>query len=307
MKITIIGAGNVGASAAKCIAIYQLASQIVMFDVIEGQPQGKALDMAQSLAAIGNDTVVTGTNDYADTANSDIVIITAGVPRKPGMTREDLLNINAKIVGEIAEKSVAVSPDAIFIAVTNPLDVMTQLVWKRTGLPRNKVVGMAGALDNARFRYFLAKRFGVTVSDVHSMVLGSHGDTMVPVLSATTISGAPILSMLEEPELNELVAKARDGGAEIVKLLKTGSAYYAPAEAVTMMVSAIVKDKHETIACSAMCDGEYSIKGCFVGVPVRLCRAGIEKIVEIPLHGSELKALLQSAAVVKENCAVLGI
>jgi malate dehydrogenase len=307
MKITIIGAGNVGASTAKCLAVYELASHIVMFDVVEGQPQGKALDMAQSLAAIGNDTVVTGTNDYADTADSDMVIITAGLPRKPGMTREDLLNINGKIVGEIAEKSVKASPNAIYIVVTNPLDVMTQLVWKRTGLPRSRVIGMAGALDNARFRYFLAKRFGVTVSDVHSMVLGSHGDTMVPVLSATTISGAPILSMLEESELAGLVARARDGGAEIVKLLKTGSAYYAPAEAIARMVSAIVKDKHETIACSALCEGEFSIKGTFVGVPVRLCRAGIEKIVEIPLHGSELKALLQSAAVVAEHCAILGL
>lgn len=307
MKISVIGAGNVGASTAKCLAVYELASQVVLFDVVDGQPQGKALDMAQSLAAIGNDTVVTGTCDYADTADSDIVIITAGVPRKPGMTREDLLNTNAKIVGEIAERSAAVSPDAIFIVVTNPLDVMTQLVWKRTGFPKERVVGMAGALDNARFRYFLAKRFGVTVSDVHSMVLGSHGDTMVPVLSATTISGAPILSMLEEEELAQLVARARDGGAEIVKLLKTGSAYYAPAEAIAHMVAAIVKDKHETIACSALCEGEYSIKGLFVGVPTRLHRGGIEKIVEIPLHGSELKALLQSAAVVKENCQVLGL
>ena len=307
MKITIIGAGNVGASTAKCLAIYELASQIVLFDVAEGLPQGKALDLSQSLAAIGNDTVVSGTNNYADTASSDIVIITAGVPRKPGMTREDLLNINAKIVGEIAEQSVKVSPNAIFLVVTNPLDVMTQLVWKRTGLPKSRVVGMAGALDNARFRYFLAERLGVAVSDVNSLILGSHGDTMVPVLSATTISGAPVRSMLKPEELSAIVERARDGGAEIVKLIKTGSAYYAPAEAIAKMVAAINKDKNETIACSALCEGEYGINGTFVGVPVRLARAGVMKIVEIPLDEGELAALRNSVKVINENCRLLGI
>lgn len=307
MKITIIGAGNVGASTAKCLAIYELASQIILFDVMEGLPQGKALDLSQSLAAIGNDTVISGTNNYTDTAASDIIIITAGVPRKPGMTREDLLNINAKIVGEISDHCMKVSPNAIYIVVTNPLDVMTQLVWKRTGLPKSRVVGMAGALDNARFRYFLAERLGVAVSDVNSMILGSHGDTMVPVLSSTTISGAPVRSMLKPDELSAIVERARDGGAEIVKLIKTGSAYYAPAEAIAKMVSAINKDKNETIACSALCEGEYGISGTFVGVPVRLARSGVAKIVEIPLEEAELEALRNSVKVIKENCQILGI
>lgn len=307
MKITIIGAGNVGASAAKCLAVYELASEIVLYDIVEGVPQGKALDMAQSLAAVGNDTKVVGTNGYAETANSDIVIITAGVPRKPGMSREDLLNINSKIVGDIALESLKVSPKAIFICVTNPLDVMTQLVWKKTGLPKNRVVGMAGALDNARFRYFLADRLGVAISDVSSTVLGSHGDTMVPILSATTISGVPVRQMITQWDLEKIVARAKDGGGEIVRLLKTGSAYYAPAEAVACMVMAIVKDKNQTIPCSALCEGEYGIKGTYIGVPCRLTRNGVEKIVELPLEADELAALQKSAEVVKENTTFLGI
>jgi malate dehydrogenase len=307
MKITIIGAGNVGASAAKCLAVYELASEIVLYDIVEGVPQGKALDMAQSLAAVGNDTKVIGSNNYAETANSDIVVITAGVPRKPGMTREDLLNINSKIVGDIAAESLKVSPNAIFICVTNPLDVMTQLVFKKTGLPKNRVVGMAGALDNARFRYFLAERLGVAVSDVSSTVLGSHGDTMVPILSATTISGVPVRQMVTQWDLEQIVARAKDGGGEIVRLLKTGSAYYAPAEAVANMVSAIVKNKNQTIPCSAYCDGEYGIKGTYIGVPCRLTRNGVEKIVELPLEPAELEALRKSAEVVKENNEYLGI
>lgn len=307
MKITIIGAGNVGASAAKCLAVYELASEIVLYDIVEGVPQGKALDMAQSLAAVGNDTKVTGTNGYAETANSDIVVITAGVPRKPGMSREDLLNINSKIVGDIALESLKVSPKAIFICVTNPLDVMTQLVWKKTGLPKNRVVGMAGALDNARFRYFLADRLGVAISDVSSTVLGSHGDTMVPILSATTISGVPVRQMITQWDLEKIVARAKDGGGEIVRLLKTGSAYYAPAEAVACMVMAIVKDKNQTIPCSALCEGEYGIKGTYIGVPCRLTRNGVEKIVELPLEADELAALQKSAEVVKENTTFLGI
>jgi malate dehydrogenase len=307
MKITIIGAGNVGASAAKCLAVYELASEIVLYDIVEGVPQGKALDMAQSLAAVGNDTKVTGTNGYAETANSDIVVITAGVPRKPGMSREDLLNINSKIVGDIAIESLKVSPNAIFICVTNPLDVMTQLVWKKTGLPKNRVVGMAGALDNARFRYFLADRLGVAISDVSSTVLGSHGDTMVPILSATTISGVPVRQMITQWDLEQIVARAKDGGGEIVRLLKTGSAYYAPAEAVACMVMAIVKDKNQTIPCSALCEGEYGIKGTYIGVPCRLTRNGVEKIVELPLEADELAALQKSAEVVKENTTFLGI
>ena len=307
MKITIIGAGNVGASAAKCLAVYELASEIVLYDIVEGVPQGKALDMAQSLAAVGNDTKVVGTNGYAETANSDIIVITAGVPRKPGMTREDLLNINSKIVGDIAVESLKVSPNAIFIVVTNPLDVMTQLVFKKTGLPKNRVVGMAGALDNARFRYFLADRLGVAISDVNSTVLGSHGDTMVPILSATTISGVPVRSMITQWDLDQIVARAKDGGGEIVRLLKAGSAYYAPAEGIASMVMAIVKDKNQTIPCSAYCDGEYGIKGTYIGVPCRLTRNGVEKIVELPLEEAELEALKKSAEVVKENNQYLGI
>ncbi len=307
MKITIIGAGNVGASAAKCLAVYELASEIVLYDIVEGVPQGKALDMAQSLAAVGNDTKVIGTNGYAETANSDIIVITAGVPRKPGMTREDLLNINSKIVGDIAVESLKVSPNALYIVVTNPLDVMTQLVFKKTGLPKNRVVGMAGALDNARFRYFLSERLGVAVSDVCSTVLGSHGDTMVPVLSATTISGVPVRSMVTQWDLDQIVARAKDGGGEIVRLLKAGSAYYAPAEGIASMVMAIVKDKNQTIPCSAYCDGEYGIKGTYIGVPCRLTRNGVEKIVELPLEPAELEALRKSADVVKENNQFLGI
>jgi len=280
MKITIIGAGNVGASTAKCLAVYELASEIVLYDIVEGIPQGKALDMAESLAAVGNDTKVIGTNGYAETANSDIVIITAGVPRKPGMTREDLLNINSKIVGDIAVESLKVSPNAIFICVTNPLDVMTQLVWKKTGLPKNRVVGMAGALDNARFRYFLAERLGVAVSDVSSTVLGSHGDTMVPILSATTISGVPVRQMVTQWDLEQIVARAKDGGGEIVKLLKTGSAYYARPKPSPAWSSPSSRTRTRPSPCSALCEGEYGIKGTYVGVPCRLTRRGVEKIVE---------------------------
>lgn len=307
MKISIFGAGNVGASAAKCLAVYQLASSIVLFDIIEGAPQGKALDMSQSLAAVGNDTKVTGTNRYEDTADSDIVVITAGVARKPGMTREDLLNINSKVIGGIAEESLKGSPNAIFITVTNPLDVMTQLAWKKTGLPKNRVIGMAGALDNARFRYFIAERLGVAVSDVNSTVLGSHGDTMVPVLSTTTVSGVPIRRMIDQIELNRIVERAKNGGGEIVNLLKTGSAYYAPAEAIASMVMAIVNDKNQTIPCSALCEGEYGIHGTYIGVPCRLTRKGVEKIVELPLDKEELEALRKSAEAVKENNVYLGI
>jgi malate dehydrogenase len=307
MKITIIGAGNVGANTAKCIAEQELASQVVLLDIVEGVPQGKALDMAQSLAIIGNDTHVIGTNNYSDTVDSDIVIITAGVARKPGMTRDDLFNINAKIVGDCAENCVQVSPNAIYIVVTNPLDAITHLVWKRTKLPKNRVFGMAGDLDNARFRYFLAKEAGVAVSDVSTLVLGSHGDSMVPIISATTISGMPVRAMIDPQRLESIVARVRDGGGEIVRLLKNGSAFYAPAEATARMVSAITKNKNLTVNCSALCEGEYGINGVFIGVPVRLIRSGISKIMEFPLEKVELDALRHSAAVANENLTALGL
>jgi malate dehydrogenase len=223
------------------------------------------------------------------------------------MTREDLLNINSKIVGDIAVESLKVSPNAIFVCVTNPLDVMTQLVWKKTGLPKNRVVGMAGILDTSRFRFFLAEKAGVAVSDVKSFVLGSHGDTMVPVLSATTISGLPVRQALKKEDLDAIVARAKDGGGEIVRYLKTGSAFYAPAESVTCMLEAIVKDKNATLPCTALCEGEYGIKGTFVGVPVRLNRQGVAGIVELPLEKEELDALRNSAVIVKENCDILKI
>jgi malate dehydrogenase len=307
MKITVVGAGNVGATTVKCLADYDIASEIVMIDIVEGIPQGKALDIAQSLALKNIDTIITGTNSYADTKNSDIVIITAGVPRKPNMTREDLLNINAKIAGTITEEAIKASPDAIFIVVTNPLDVMTQLVFKKSGLPKHRVIGMAGALDNARFKRFLARELNVAMEDISSLVLGSHGDTMVPAISATTIRNTPLTKLISQEKINEIAQRARDGGAEIVKLLKTGSAYYAPAESVAHIVNAIVKNKDIMIACSAYCEGEYGISGVFCGVPVKINRKGISGIVEIPLSEDELKGLRHSAEVVKENCQILNI
>lgn len=307
MKITVVGAGNVGATTVKCLADSDIASEIVMIDIVEGIPQGKALDIAQSLALKNIDTKVTGTNDYADTKNSDIVVITAGVPRKPHMTREDLLNINADIAGKITAEAIKVSPNAIFIVVTNPLDVMTQLVFKKSGLPKNRVIGMAGALDNARFKTFLAQELNVSMKDVSSLVLGSHGDTMVPVISASTAKNTPLEKLIPADRLAAIAQRAKDGGAEIIKHLKTGSAYYAPAESVAYMVKAIVKDKNEMIPCSAYCEGEYGISGVFCGVPVKLNKSGISEIVELTLSENELKELRRSADVVKENCAILSI
>jgi malate dehydrogenase len=307
MKITVVGAGNVGATTVKCLADHDIANEIVMIDIVEGVPQGKALDIAQSLALRNVDTKVIGTNDYADTKDSDIVVITAGVPRKPNMTREDLLNINAKIAENIASEAAKASPNAIFIVVTNPLDVMTQLVFKKSGLPKNRVIGMAGALDNARFKYFLAQELGASMADVSSLVLGSHGDTMVPVLSATMVRNTPLSKLVSPDKLAELAKRARDGGAEIVKLLKTGSAYYAPAESVAHIVRAIVLDKNELIACSAYCEGEYGINGVFCGVPAVINRKGIARIVQVPLDDEELRGLKHSADVVKENCKILNI
>lgn len=305
MKITVVGAGNVGATTVKCLADKDFANEIVMVDIVPGVPQGKALDISQGLALKGIDTCVVGTNNYEDTRDSDIVVVTAGLPRKPDMTREDLLNANAKILNDIAKQIAATSPEAILIVVTNPLDVMTNLAYQVTGFPKNRVIGMAGVLDCSRFKYFIAKELGVSMDDVYTSMLGNHGDTMVPLLSCTTVHGVPIRHLLAKEELDKLVTRARNGGGEIVNLLRTGSAYYAPAESITRMVEAIIKDKGEVLPCAAYCEGEFGISGTCCGVPVRLGRKGVLGIVEMPLSEDELAQLHNAAKVVKENTALM--
>jgi len=304
-KITVVGAGNVGATAAQRIAEKELARTVVMVDVAEGVPQGKGLDQWQSAPIEGFDSRVIGTNGYDETAGSDIVVITAGIARKPGMSRDDLLNTNAGIVKSVSEHVKKTSPDAIVIVVSNPLDVMCWVAKEATGFPRERVIGMAGVLDTARYRAFLATALDVSVRDIQAMVLGGHGDTMVPLISYTTVSGIPITQLMDKATLDAIVDRTRNGGAEIVKFLKTGSAYYAPSSGAVQMVEAIVNDQKRILPCSAWLQGEYGMKGHFLGVPVKLGRKGIEKIIEVTLTADERTALEKSAAAVLEPMSVV--
>ena len=305
-KVTIVGSGNVGATAAHWIASKELAD-VVLIDIIEGVPQGKGLDLLEAMPIEKRDSFVIGTQDYKDTANSDIVVITAGVPRKPGMSRDDLLNTNYGIMKAVVGEAVKYSPNWILIIVSNPLDAMAQAAYKLSGFPRERVIGMAGVLDSARFRAFIAKELNVSVENVTAFVLGGHGDTMVPLARYSTVAGIPITELIEPSVLEKLVQRTRDGGAEIVKYLKTGSAYYAPSAAVAEMVEAILKDKKKILPCAAYLQGEYGVDGLYVGVPVKLGEKGIEQIIEIKLTSDEKAALDKSAASVKELVGVIGV
>ena len=305
-KVSIIGAGNVGATAAHWIAAKELAD-VVLVDVVEGVPQGKALDLLEAMPIAKCDVSVAGSNDYAATAHSDIVIITAGIPRKPGMSRDDLLQTNFKIMSDVVSKVVAQSPESILIIVSNPLDAMAQAAYRQSGFNRERVIGMAGVLDSARFRTFIAEELNVSVENVTAFVLGGHGDTMVPLARYSTVAGIPITELIAPERLAELVQRTRDGGAEIVKYLKTGSAYYAPSAAAVEMTEAILKDKKKILPCAAYLEGEYGISGYYIGVPCKLGAAGLEQIVEIKLTAEEEAALQKSAAAVKELCAVIGV
>ena len=304
-KITVVGAGNVGATAAQRIAEKELARTVVMVDVAEGIPQGKGLDQWQSAPIEGFDSRVIGTNGYDETAGSDIVVITAGIARKPGMSRDDLLNTNAGIVKSVCEEVKKTSPNAILIIVSNPLDVMCWVAKEASGFPRERVIGMAGVLDTARYRAFLATALDVSVRDIQAMVLGGHGDTMVPLISYTTVSGIPITQLMDKATLDAIVDRTRNGGAEIVKHLKTGSAYYAPSSGAVQMVEAIVNDQKRILPCSAWLDGEYGMKGLFLGVPVKLGRKGLEKVLEVELTADERAALEKSAQAVREPMSVV--
>ena len=305
-KVSIVGAGNVGATAAHWIASKELAD-VVLIDIMEGIPQGKALDLLQAMPVEKRDCNVLGTNDYADTANSDIVIITAGIPRKPGMSRDDLLNTNFKIMQDVVGKVVKYSPNCIIIVVSNPLDAMAQAAYKLSGFSRNRVIGMAGVLDSARFRTFIAQELDVSVENVTAFVLGGHGDTMVPLSRYSTCAGIPITELIAPDKLKALEERTANGGAEIVKHLKTGSAFYAPSASAVEMVEAILKDKKKILPCAVYLQGEYGINGLYVGVPCKLGTNGLEKIIEIKLTADEQAALNKSAASVKELTAVIGV
>jgi malate dehydrogenase len=305
-KVSIVGAGNVGATAAHWIAAKELAD-VVLIDIAEGIPQGKALDLLEAMPIEKRDVSVIGANDYAATANSDIVVITAGIPRKPGMSRDDLLHTNYKIMSDVVAKVVAQSPESILIIVSNPLDAMAQAAFKQSGFNRERVIGMAGILDSARFRTFIAEELNVSVENVTAFVLGGHGDTMVPLPRYSTVAGIPITELIPAERLAVIVQRTRDGGAEIVKHLKTGSAYYAPSAAAVEMVEAILKDKKKILPCAVYLQGEYGIDGYYVGVPCKLGAAGLEQIIEIKLTAEEDAALKKSADAVKELCAVIGV
>jgi malate dehydrogenase len=298
-KVTVVGAGNVGATTAQRVAERDYAD-VVMVDIVDGLPQGKALDLNQAGPVVGYEPTITGTNTYDETSGSDIVVITSGLPRKPGMSRDDLLAANKEIVADVTREVSQRSPDAIIICVTNPLDAMCHVTLDVSGFPRQRVVGMAGILDSARFRTFLAWELGVSARDVTGFVLGGHGDTMVPVTSYTNVAGIPISQRINAQRLEEIVQRTRDGGAEVVKLLKAGSAYYAPAAAVAEMIDSIVLDQKRILPCAALCAGEYGIEGLFVGVPVKLGRDGVEEIVEIELSDDEKSDLDRSAGAVRE-------
>jgi malate dehydrogenase len=299
-KITVVGAGNVGATTAQRLAEKELARTVVLVDVIDGVPQGKGLDLWESAPIEGCDTRLVGTNDYAATENSDIVVITAGIARKPGMSRDDLLNTNAGIVKQVSEHVKRSSPNAIVIVVSNPLDVMSWVAMKTTGFPRERVIGMAGVLDTARFRSFIAEALDVSVRDIQAMVLGGHGDTMVPLLSYTSVSGIPVTQLLDKAKLDAIVQRTRGGGGEIVKYLKTGSAYYAPSSAAVQMCEAIAFDRKRILPCAAWLQGEYGHEGIFLGVPCKLGRGGLEQILQVTLTDDERAALAKSADAVRE-------
>ena len=305
-KITIIGAGQTGATTAHWIAEKGLAD-VVLVDVVEGMPQGKALDLTQAMPIIGSDSQIIGTNDYAETGGSDIVVITAGLPRKPGMSRDELLEVNSRIVREAVERSLASSPQAILIILTNPLDPMAYLAMKVGGLPRERVIGQAGILDSARMRAFVAQELGVSVQNVHCYVLGGHGDEMVPLTRHSNVAGVPLDQAIGPERLSAIVDRTRKGGGEIVALLKTGSAFYAPAAALAQMAEAILLDRHLIVPASAYLDGEYGQRGIFFGVPAQLSRKGLEKIVEYKLSDEETAALQVSAGNVREAIAALKI
>jgi len=304
-KVSIVGAGNVGATAAHWIASKELAD-VVLIDIVEGVPQGKGLDLLEAMPIEKRDAHVLGTNDYAHTANSDIVVITAGIPRKPGMSRDDLLNTNYKIMQDVVGKVVANSPNCILIVVSNPLDAMAQAAFRISKFNRERVIGMAGVLDSARFRTFIAEELKVSVENVTAFVLGGHGDTMVPLARYSTVAGIPITELMDKATLDRLIQRTRDGGAEIVKYLKTGSAYYAPSSAATEMVEAILKDKKKILPCAAYLQGEYGINGLFVGVPCKLGTRGLEQIIQIKLTDEEQAALKKSAESVQELVKVIG-
>ena len=306
-KITVVGAGNVGATTAQRVAEKELARTVVMVDVVEGIPQGKGLDQWESAPIEGFDSRIVGTNGYDETAGSDIVIITAGIARKPGMSRDDLLNTNAGIVKQVSEQVKASSPNAIVIVVSNPLDVMCYVAKQVTGFPRQRVIGMAGILDTARYRSFLAEALDVSVRDIQAMVLGGHGDTMVPLISYTTVSGIPVTQLIDRSKLDAIVDRTRNGGGEIVKYLKTGSAYYAPSSAAVQMCEAIALDKKRVLPCAAWLEGEYGMKDLFLGVPCKLGRKGLEKVLEIELTSAERVALGKSADAVREPMAAVKI
>jgi len=305
--VTVVGAGNVGATTAQRVAEKELARRVVMVDVAEGIPQGKGLDQWQSAPIEGFDSRVIGTNGYDETAGSDIVIITAGIARKPGMSRDDLLNTNAGIVKQVSEQIARTSPNAIVIVVSNPLDVMCYVAKKVTGFPRERVIGMAGVLDTARYRAFLAEALDVSVRDIQAMVLGGHGDTMVPLINYTSVSGIPVTQLLDRKTLDEIVDRTRNGGAEIVKHLKTGSAYYAPSSGAVQMAEAIVRDQKRVLPCAAWLEGEYGLSGLFLGVPVKLGRGGMEKVLEVELTPKERVDLGKSAEAVREPMSKLTI
>ncbi len=299
MKVTVIGAGNVGATTAHILANKELANEIVLVDIVEGIPQGKALDMYEATPVERTDTRVIGTNNYDDTKNSDIVIITAGLPRKPGMSRDDLLAKNADIVKSVTEQAVAQSPNSIIIVVSNPLDVMTYVAYKTSGFEKNRVMGMAGILDSARFRTFIAMELNVSVEDISAFVLGGHGDSMVPLPRYSTVAGIPLPDLMDKETIDRLVQRTRDGGIEIVNYLKAGSAYYAPASSSVEMAEAIIKDKKRILPCAAWLEGEYKLNDVMVGVPVKLGKNGIEEIIQIKLNSDEQEALNKSASGVK--------
>ncbi|HUX67668.1 MAG TPA: malate dehydrogenase [Terriglobales bacterium] len=305
-KITVVGAGNVGATTAHWLATREIAD-VVLVDIAEGIPQGKALDLRQSTPIIGKDVAVAGTNRYEETANSDIVIITAGLARKPGMSRDDLLRKNYEVIESCVNQVVAHSPETILILVTNPLDAMAQAAYKLSKFGRNRVIGMAGVLDSARFATFIAMELEVSVENVNAFVLGGHGDTMVPVPRYTTVAGIPITELMDAATIERLVKRTRDGGAEIVSYLKTGSAYYAPSGAAVQMAEAILKDKKQILPCAAYLEGEYGIEGLFVGVPCKLGSRGIEEVIQVRLTAEEQAALQKSADSVRQLVQVIGV
>jgi malate dehydrogenase len=298
-KVTVVGAGNVGATTAQRIAEAGLAD-VVLVDIVEGLPQGKGLDLAEAAPVVGHDSHTVGTNDYADTAGSDIVVVTSGLARQPGMSRDDLLAKNAGIVRSVVEQAARYSPGAVLIIVTNPLDAMCHVAMQASGFPRERVLGMAGVLDSARFRTFIAEELGVSVQDTHAFVLGGHGDTMVPLPRYSTVAGIPITELLSEDRVKALVDRTANGGAEIVALLKTGSAYYAPAASAFEMVESILLDRKRVLPCATYLQGEYGVDGLFVGVPIVLGAGGMERVIEIELSADEQAAFNRSAAAVKE-------